>query len=157
MDFLSQVAMKYVHNCTIRSFCKEFENIDAVKTAIESFLPENLEKEKIQLEEEHLRIDEGENIISLQVQTTKDRHNKYILDTLLSMLSAEQKKTILSQDDRVDEKGAFYLRLDKEELIDNNTLVVVEHGNCIHFRFLLAAFPKTREKALAVRTQIFTA
>jgi RNA binding exosome subunit len=147
--------MKYLHNCTISCFCKETDDLAAAQTLIESFLPENLEKEKIKLEEEHLRIHEGENLISLKVHTTKDRHNRVIIEHLLEKLSPEQKQTICSQNDRVDVKGALFLRFDKTLLLEKQKLELVDHGDCFHFKLLLAAYPKNKEKALLVRDALF--
>lgn len=148
--------MKYLHNCTISCFCKPNEDLQPVRSTIEQFLPEHKEQEKIQLEEEHIRIEHGEDIISLKVYTTKERHNKHIIGILLERLTPEQKETICSQDDRVDDKGALFLRFDKEALLEKNELHLVDHGNCFHFKFLLAAYPKTKEKALTIRDALFT-
>ncbi|MCA9478266.1 MAG: exosome protein, partial [Nanoarchaeota archaeon] len=63
---------------------------------------------------------------------------------------------IAKQEDRVDEKGRLFIRIDKKDFIENDTVSLVDHGDCIHFSIMLAAFPKNRQKAIEVAKELFS-
>ena len=54
------------------------------------------------------------------------------------------------QENRVDEKGALYIRIDKKAFVEERKAILVDHGECIHFKFMIEAHPKTRERAIEV-------
>lgn len=68
-------------------------------------------------------------------------------------------KELLSEDDwnylkderelHVDDYGFFYLRLDLDELRKGN-YVLTTSGNCLHYKFSLAAYPKKHDTILAI-------
>ncbi len=145
--------MKHVHNLSIRVLCKQIEDSSAFKEALECFLPENASQEGFSLTQEEIRIDQGEDLISLELSTDKQRWIKHILSFLGEHVFTQNLKKLREEDDRVDQKGAWYLRFDKTAFL-NDSFELVDHGQCIHVRFLLAAFPKSRENAIATKNSL---
>ncbi|MFW6378843.1 MAG: RNA-binding domain-containing protein [Nanoarchaeota archaeon] len=144
-----------IHYMTIRAFETEDETQKRVERAIERLLPETAEDNAIRLEQEHTVIEEGTDMSILKVTLKRKPHIKHTLAILQDMLGSEQCETIVKQENRVDEKGALYLRIDKNAFIDEHTAKLVDHGNCIHFRIMIEAHPKTRENALEAVREIF--
>lgn len=150
MDF-SIENMKYLHNCQITIFCKQTDDKEELQNLLERFKVDDT----LFVKYENILIDSGEDITVLRLNTNKQRHNKTVIKALLAYLSDSQKNKLLQENDRVDDNGAFYVRLDKQALCDNKA-IIVEHGDCVHFRFLLAAFPKNRENAIRIKNEMIT-
>ena len=94
-------------------------------------------------------------IIIYEVMLTKNKHINLFLQSLKSRLDPQQLKMLLRQDNRLDENMDFFIRLDKESLI-NGQFVVTDCGECFHIRISIAAFPKKRSVALDVVKKIFS-
>jgi RNA-binding protein len=140
--------MKFAHNIKITVFAKPGENREQIKTALISLVPPGDEKEKYSLTESSAEGFEG-NIAILELLISKERIVTGFVKRLKSILSEEQRNTILCQDNRVDDECYFYIRLDKKKLLDGE-YELTESGDCFHIRMSIAAFPKKREAALAV-------
>ncbi len=140
---------------TIRVFETEDEKQKKIECAVKKLLPKTAEDDAIRFEQEHTVIEEGTDINILTVTLKRKPHIKHTLATLQNMLGSEQCETIVKQEDRVDEKGALYLRIDKNKFIDEHTAKLVDHGNCIHFRMMIEAHPKTRKNILETVRDIF--
>jgi len=50
---------------------------------------------------------------------------------------------------KIDNKGNLFLRFDKQEAYLGN-LVVVEHGDSIHLKIKIAAYPAKKDKAIKI-------
>lgn len=144
-----------MHNVTISVFIKQNEDEKIIAEKIAQFLPENFIDEKIQLELETIKIEEGKDIKKLSIIIKKERHTKYFMKQLKELLGEEQCKQITEQENRVDEKGRLFIRIDKLSFIEQNKIILVDHGKCIHFNIVIAAYPKTRSKALEIVKTIF--
>lgn len=147
--------MKQIHNITITTFIDQEEDEKIIAEQIAQFLPENFADEKISIELENLKIEEGTDIKKIKVFIQKERHTKFVFKQLKENLGEEQCKTIVSQENRVDEQGKLFIRLDKKQFIEHDSLLLVDHGKCIHFSITIAAFPKKRSKALEVVKDLF--
>lgn len=147
--------MKTCHNITISVFVKQFDDEEKTASTLVALLPDNFEEEKIKLEEEDVKIEEGSNMKIFSVKTDKERHNKQIIAKLKDILGEEQCELVSNDGSRIDDQGNLYIRLDRVSLEDNGEANVVDHGDCFHIKIMLAAFPKTKEKACEVAKKLF--
>ncbi|MCP3686229.1 MAG: hypothetical protein GY861_26590 [bacterium] len=145
------------NNITISVFCKEDENIDEISKKLVSLFPFDLEKEKLELKRENAKGFNEKKIVILSILIKKERHTKQFLEKLKESLNDDQKDLIKKQaETRLDEELNFFLRFDKEKLMQENLLWITDSGNCFHFRMSVATFPKKREKAIAVINEILS-
>lgn len=116
-----------------------------------SFLPVDLKKEKISLKRTTAEGFNDRKIIIFQVSLSRQRHINAFLKSLSSRLSQEQKEFISQQKDkRVDDSLYFFLRFDKEKLLEEGRLWLTDCGNCYHIKIALAPFPRKKELALKI-------
>lgn len=144
-----------IHRIEVRVFCKPEDNIEAVKAGLLSLLPFDLDKEKVKINERNAVGFNERKIVILDTKIDKQRHIIQFLENLNKILTKEQKEMIKSQaESRLDDEMFFYLRFDKQRLIDK-ILWLTDKGDCYHIKFGVAAFPKTMENALKCVRSIF--
>jgi hypothetical protein len=145
--------MKLAHTITISVFVKKEEDEQKIKEAILKLVPFDLEKEKISLNK---TVAEGfsDKITIYELNLEKERHTTKEIDLLKNKLGQEQIKILASQENRVDDECVFYMRLDKNRLLEDKC-VITDSGECFHIKMTIAAFPKKREEAIKVVKQIF--
>lgn len=147
--------MKLILSAVVSVFVKDGEDIQAVRKALLSLFPFGLEAEKVPVIERSAKGFQDKDIRILEVKLGRERLLSRFLGHLLSLLNGEQKQLILSQmESRLDEELYFFIRLDKEKLL-NNEVFITDGGSCFHIRMSIAAFPASREAALAVIGKIF--
>ena len=84
----------------------------------------------------------------------KQKHTSLFLKNLMKKLSQEQKDLLLRQlESRLDETLHFYIRLDKNKLLDNEYFIT-DSGNCFHIKIAIAAYPHKRDVAIEVMKYI---
>ena len=148
--------MKYAHNIKITVFAKPEENILEIKTKLSTLIPFNIEEQKTPLIINTVEGFENRKISILEIDLFKEAHTNAFLKSLNEHLTKDQKELLLSQRwSRLDEELYFYIRLDKNSLINNSEYAITDSGDCFHIRIHLAAFPKTTENALKVVEKIF--
>lgn len=147
--------MKLFHHITASVFLEQEEDEKTVAEKLSIFLPEDFVEQGITMELDEAHIEEGRNITILSIQVEKERHTKFFFEVFKEMLGDEQIETLISQENRVDEKGKFYVRFDKQKFLENDEVELVDHGNCIHFTFMIAAYPKNRNRALEIVKNMF--
>lgn len=147
--------MKLIHHITINLFVRIDEDKEALVEKLAGFMPEKFEEERIMIEEQDARIDDGVDMTLYTVKLSKTRHCKETIETIKEMLGKEQCKRIAQDSTRVDDGGNLYLRIDKRNLVEKNKAVLVDHGNCLHFKITVAAYPKTKENACKVVKELF--
>ena len=148
--------MKQAHLIKLSFFSDETDNYEIVMNKFMSFLPFNLEKEKIKLSEKKALVFGDKAITILEIILTKDKHIKAFLKNILEKLVNEEKNLILEQvESRLDKNLDFFLRFDKDEFIKNNKLVLTDSGKCFHIKISIAAFPKKREIGIKIVKEIF--
>ncbi len=147
--------MKHLHNVVISVFAKEDENIEKIKEALISLVPFNLEDEKVVLKQK-TAIGFGEKKIQIfEIQIKKQKHLKLFLENFILHLSEKQKKRMIAQkESRLDEDLHFFIRLDKEKLLEGGYFII-DGGNCFHIKMSIAVFPAKRQSALAIIDKIF--
>lgn len=145
-----------MHNITISVFIEQEEDEKVIAEHISKLLPENFVDEKITMEIERVKIQDGRDIYILKVTVEKERHTKFILAQIKEFLGEEQCKRIAQEENRVDAKGKLFMRLDKIDFIEHDTATLVDHGKCIHVSMLVAAYPKNRTRALEIVKDMFS-
>ncbi len=148
--------MKLVHNITISVFAKEHDDIVAIKEALNAFVPLDFEKENLKVEIQKAEgFDSKINIMSILL--SKPSHTTAAIDLLRAKLSEEQKEILLEQtSSRVDEELNYFVRFDKDFWVEKRELELTDFGNCFHFKFVLACYPKKLEIALELAKKLLT-
>ena len=145
--------MKQFNNLKISVFAKE--DHEKIKQKLIELMPFDLEKEKLAVKEQKTHGFNEKIIYVYEINLKKDRHINAFIENLISRLSDEQKDLIKRQlESRLDEKYNFFLRLDKEKLL-NNEFWITDSGDCYHIKANVACFPRKREKAIALLREIF--
>lgn len=137
-----------IHNLSYRAFVYSTENEEKVREAVLTLLP------TAQIETEQTEGYYHNPVIILHGKITKKREIKDFLEKL-NLLKPSVKKRILNQlENRMDERGNLFLRFDKQRAFLGE-LKTVDHGDAIHIKVKIAAYPARREEALKVARQIF--
>ncbi|MBR9677552.1 hypothetical protein GOV04_05400 [Candidatus Woesearchaeota archaeon] len=143
--------MKLFHNITISVFAPPEEDQEQIKSALLKLVS----IEKILLKESKTVGFNDRQIIVYEIKLEKQRHITEFFNNLKKQLSVEQKELLLKQlDSRLDNDLFFYLRLDKNKLL-NNEYIIVDSGNCFHIKFSIAVYPAKREKAIDLLEENF--
>ena len=122
--------MKLAHFIEMRVFSKENDNEDLIKEKILNLFPFDFKEEKIEM----ILADE-----------------KYG-NNLMKNLDLDQKKLLINQlESRLDKSLHFYIRFDKEKLLEDK-FFITESGNCFHLNIAIAAYPHKRETAIDIVT-----
>ncbi len=141
--------MKQANKITIRAFTPpEEDREENKKTILElaGYTEQEIEKEKIKYEEKNAKGFQERNIKIHTIELEKDRHCNKFLEKITNKLTEEDKNTLISQTNRLDDNMNFYIRLDKEKL-NQGTYEVTETGECYHIKISVAAFPKRKDVA----------
>lgn len=149
--------MKQLNHVKISVFCKEGEKEAEILEGLKLLLPLDFEKEKIKLEKRTALGFNKKKVIVIDVNINKNRHIKTFVGNINNRLNQEQKDMIKRQaDSRLDQNLDFFLRFDKDRLIKEKRLWMIDGGNCYHIKMSIAIFPKRRERALElIKNEIF--
>jgi RNA binding exosome subunit len=146
----------YLHSACLRVFAKEEEDLEKIKQKLLSFLPFDLDEEKIKLNQQTAVVSKEKKIRILEVCLSKRRHLNKFLEHMLNRLTKEQKELLKRQkESRLDEELDFFIRFDKSKLMDSGEYFITDSGNCFHLKLSIAAFPAKRDIALAIIDKIF--
>jgi len=146
--------MKTCHNIHIRELVHDGEDNGMVLQAMEQLVGFDLEKEKLKIRPTRTTSVDDKLILIHEIVLQKDRHINMFLKQLNSKLKPEQKELLIRQENRLDEEGYFYIRLDKPKLFEG-IYHITDEGNCYHIKMCIAAYPKTRAACLAKVKEIF--
>ncbi|HLD97602.1 MAG TPA: RNA-binding domain-containing protein [Candidatus Nanoarchaeia archaeon] len=163
--------MNIAHSVTIRVFCGQEENRDDLVNGLKFLLrsgqsliahsasgeiaPFDLEKEKIAINRQTAFGFNDRKINIFEASLTKSRHVNAFLENLLGKLPEIQKQMLLNQlESRIDDDRNLFVRLEKERLAKHNDMLMIDGGNCYHIRIKVAAFPASKEAAVAVMKKV---
>ena len=148
--------MKFFNTVDIKVFVKPGEDESPIAEKLRSFVPLDLEKEKIQIKRTAAEGFEDRKIVILEVNLAKEKHTNAFLKKLIELLGKEQKEMILRQaETRLDDEFNFFIRFDKDKLLNENKYWVVDSGSCFHLKMNIACFPRKRQEALKIIQNIF--
>lgn len=137
-----------IHNLSYRAFVYGTENEEKVREALSTLLPEAQPTKEI-TEGYHKN-----QVIILQGKITKKRELKDFLEKLHSLNPSAKKRILRELEFKMDERGNLFLRFDKQRAYLGD-LKVVDHGDSLHLKLKIAAYPSRKEEALKVARQIF--
>ena len=138
------------HNVKIRVFEREEKDEDVLK-GVEALTKLNLKEEKLSLEKVVNKGLENKQIFVYTLDLTKKRHVRSFVESINEEI---EDKSFKDQENRLDDELRFFLRFDKEKLL-NNEFKLVEHGDCFHVTCQVAAYPKKKEIAREVIKEVF--
>lgn len=134
----------------MRVFSKEEDNEELLIEKIHELFPFDFDKEKIKIISKTCYGFEDKKIKILSVEIKRQKLTADFLTNLIKKISDEQKELLLRQlESRLDDSLHFFLRLDKDKLL-NNEYFITDYGNCFHFTIAIAAYPHKRDVAVAM-------
>lgn len=146
--------MKYAHFINIRVFSKEEDNQEQILNKLKELIPFDFKKEKINLKIEKAFGFDDKKIDVINLKIEKEKHTNKFIENLFNKFNEDQKNLLLKQiESRLDNNLHFYLRLDKDKLL-NKEYWLTDSGNCFHFTFAIAAYPHKREFAINILKSI---
>lgn len=142
--------MKLVHTIKASVFADENENILDTFLSLFPFSCEKL------LHVQHATSVQNNLIIIYTILLTRQSHIRAFWNALMDKLSKKDKQLLSEQKhSRLDNNLAFFLRLGKSQLLKGK-YKIVEGGNCVHVRVVLAAYPKHRIKGMRIVDELLT-
>lgn len=140
--------MKYFHNLKVTVFVNPGEDEERIVHVLRSLFPFSLEEEKIEIKRQNAKGFQEKNIIIYEVCLVKESHTTRFWNALKANLNDMQKEKLLRELKlRLDEEFNFFIRLDKQALLQG-FYSVTDSGSCYHIKFSTACFPKSRESAI---------
>jgi hypothetical protein len=136
-----------IHNISYRTFVYGTENEEKVKRAVKTLFP-NSSPQREETEGYYRN-----PVLILHDKITKKKEIKDFIGTLKDTSSTTDK--ILSDLDRkMDDKGNLFLRFDKQKAYLDE-LEIVEHGDSIHVKIKIAAYPARKDVALKLASKLW--
>ena len=136
-----------IHNIKFRLFVYKNEDVDELSQAILNILPE------AEIEAEEAEGLTEDKIIILSGTVSKKRYTKEFFNLLLESVDLDKLNDDLER--KMDEKGNWFLRFDKEDASDEK-MTIKDFGDSIHLKIKIAAYPAKKEIAVdKVREAIF--
>ncbi|MEJ2248513.1 MAG: RNA-binding domain-containing protein [Candidatus Lokiarchaeota archaeon] len=137
------------HSIILELFVHPEEDQNKIIEKLLSLIPFDIKEEKVALKRKSTFGFNQERIIVLSVTLTKKRHIEEFLENFIKRIGDHTKKTMSKEiDRRLDNKFNFYIRLDKQKLVDQGELEITEAGDCIYIKVKIAVFPQKRDKAI---------
>lgn len=137
-----------IHNISYRVFVYGTENEEKVREAVKTLFPNS--NPQIEQIEGYFK----NPVLILHDKIEKKRDTKDFIKTLESLDSSTKKRVLNELDRKMDDKGNLFLRFDKQRAYLGN-LKIIEHGDAIHVKIKIAAYPAKKEKAMELAKEIF--
>ena len=137
-----------IHNISYRAFVYGTESKEKVLESISTLFPNSSPQ---------CEATEGYYKNPVLILYNKIEKKKDIKDFVakLSSLKDPAKKRIIGQlDDKMDDNGNLFIRFDKQRAYLGD-LKVVEHGDSIHVKVKIAAYPAKKKVALEIGRKLF--
>ena len=87
------------------------------------------------------------NVLILNYKITNTSEIKEFIKILNTINDTDKKRILKDLDRKIDNKGNLYLRFDKQKAY-HGELKIVEHGDSIHIKIKIAAYPAKKEPAM---------
>ncbi len=137
-----------IHNISYRAFVYGTENEEKVKKAVETLFPNSSPLE------EYTEGYYKNPVLILHHKIEKKREIKDFIQTLKDLPSPDKDKIRSDLDRKMDDKGNLFLRFDKQKAYLDE-LKVVEHGDSIHVKIKIAAYPARKENAMKLAKKLW--
>jgi RNA binding exosome subunit len=149
--------MKLVNHIHCRVFANPEEDKEKIKRTFFSLLgyfPEEIAEEKILFSETNAKGFSQKIIVILEADLQKERHCNKFLKRLNDSLSGEDKTLLVEQVNRLDDNMNFFIRLDKQELLEGK-YTLTDGGDCFHITLNIEAHPRRKDVAHKVVKSMF--
>ena len=156
MKVMRSFKLKLAHTIILSVFAKESEDSIKLAEKLVELISLDLDEEKISLNKGLATGFNNKQIRIFEIILTKQRHINKFLNFFNNNLSQEQKQLLIEQQEsRLDSDLTFFIRLDKDKLVNENKYQLTDSGNCFHIKIVLAAYPKKREKGIVIINLLF--
>jgi RNA binding exosome subunit len=125
------------HYVDLRAFCYATEDEQRVASALRTFLPEEVELERVENEGHH-----GDRIVVLSARLENAADVRHVLSNLAELEKLD--RLVEELPERVDEDCTFFVHLDKQAAFGGR----VELGRGIALRAKVEAYPAKKEAAV---------
>jgi RNA binding exosome subunit len=137
-----------IHNISYRVFVYGTENEEKVREAIKTLFPNS-----------HPQTETIEGyfknpVLILHDKLSKKRETKEFIKILQNLDSSTKKRVLNELNNKMDDKGNLFLRFDKQRAYQGD-LKIIEHGDAVHVKIKIAAYPAKKEKAMELAKEIF--
>lgn len=137
-----------IHNISYRVFVYGTENEEKVREAIKILFPNS-----------HPQTETIEGyfknpVLILHDKLGKKRETKEFIKILQNLDSSTKKRVLNELNNKMDDKGNLFLRFDKQRAYRGD-LKIIEHGDAVHVKIKIAAYPAKKEKAMELAKEIF--
>jgi RNA-binding protein len=137
-----------IHNISYRVFVYGTENEEKVREAIKTLFPNS-----------HPQTETIEGyfknpVLILHDKLSKKRETKEFIKILQNLDSSTKKRVLNELNNKMDDKGNLFLRFDKQRAYRGD-LKIIEHGDAVHVKIKIAAYPAKKDKAMELAKEIF--
>jgi len=137
-----------IHNISYRAFVYGTENKEKVLNSIKTLFPNS--SPQCEATEGYFK----NSVLILYNKIDKKREIKDFVERLSTLNGPARKRILNRLEDKMDDYGNLYLRFDKQRAYLGD-LKVVEHGDSIHLKIKIAAYPAKKKVAIDIAKKLF--
>lgn len=137
-----------IHNISYRAFVYGTENKEKVLESIKTLFPNS--SPQCEATEGYYK----NPVLILSNKIDKKKEIKDFVKKLSTMKDPARKRVLNRLEDKMDDNGNLFLRFDKQRAYMGD-LKVVEHGDSIHLKIKIAAYPAKKKVALDIARKLF--
>jgi RNA binding exosome subunit len=138
-----------IHNISYRAFVYGTENKEKVLESIKTLFPNS--SPQCEATEGYYK----NPVLILSNKIDKKREIKDFVEKLTSIKDPAKKRILNQLENKMDDYGNLFLRFDKQRAYLGD-LKVVEHGDSIHIKIKIAAYPAKKKVALKIARKLFS-
>jgi RNA-binding protein len=137
-----------IHNISYRAFVYGTENKEKVLESINTLFPNS--SPQCEATEGYYK----NPVLILYNKIDKKSDIKDFVGKLSSMNDPTKKRILYQLEDKMDDSGNLFLRFDKQRAYKGD-FKVVTHGDSIHLKIKIAAYPAKKKVALKIAKKLF--
>lgn len=137
-----------IHNISYRAFVYGTENKEKVLNSIRTLFSNSFPL--CEATEGYYK----NPVLILNNKIDKKKEIKDFVEKLSTMNDPARKRILNRLEDKMDDYGNLYLRFDKQRAYLGD-LKVVEHGDSIHLKIKIAAYPAKKKVAIEIARKLF--
>jgi RNA-binding protein len=137
-----------IHNISYRAFVYGTENKEKVLESIKTLFPNS--SPQCEATEGYYK----NPVLILSNKIDKKKEIKDFVEKLSTMNDPARKRVLNRLEDKMDDNGNLFLRFDKQRAYMGD-LKIVEHGDSIHLKIKIAAYPAKKKVALEIARKLF--
>jgi RNA-binding protein len=137
-----------IHNISYRAFVYGTENKEKVLESIKTLFPNS--SPQCEATEGYYK----NPVLILSNKIDKKKEIKDFVEKLSTMNDPARKRVLNRLEDKMDDNGNLFLRFDKQRAYMGD-LKIVDHGDSIHLKIKIAAYPAKKKVALEIARKLF--